>query len=92
MLRVILKREILHNLYSLRFLISLILVIAVFSAGALAFLPSHAAEVRNFEEVRRQALDGQDAPPRRIVQVELAAPPGRMYRMSRLMGVGTCRI
>lgn len=57
MLRVILKREILHNLYSLRFLISLILVIAVFSAGALAFLPRHAADIRNDEEVRRQALD-----------------------------------
>lgn len=55
MLRIILKREILHNLYSLRFLISLVLVIASFSAGALSFLPSHAAEVRNFEEVRRQA-------------------------------------
>lgn len=61
MLRIVLKREILHNLYSLRFLISLVLIIAAFSAGALSYLPSHAAEVRNDAEIRRQALDKMKA-------------------------------
>jgi ABC-type transport system involved in multi-copper enzyme maturation permease subunit len=55
-LRIVLKREILHNLYSLRFLISLAIVLAAFSAGALSYIPGHAGEVRNDGEVRRQEL------------------------------------
>jgi ABC-type transport system involved in multi-copper enzyme maturation permease subunit len=60
-LRTVLKREILHNLYSLRFLISLTLLVAVFAAGALSFARSHGSDVRNYEAVRRQFLDEMKA-------------------------------
>lgn len=41
MLQTILKREIQHNLYSLRFMISLALVLGVFVAGSLSFVRNH---------------------------------------------------
>jgi ABC-type transport system involved in multi-copper enzyme maturation permease subunit len=56
-LRTILKREILHNLYSLRFLVSLALLLFVFVAGSLSFVRSHASNVANHEQTRRQFLD-----------------------------------
>ncbi len=56
MLRTVLKREILHNLYSLRFLVSLALLMAVFIAGSLSFVRNHASDLRNHEENRRQFL------------------------------------
>ena len=57
MLKVVLKREILHNLYSLRFLISLALVIVVFAAGAVSFARSHAAAVGDHRQTRADDLD-----------------------------------
>jgi ABC-type transport system involved in multi-copper enzyme maturation permease subunit len=65
--RIVLKREILHNLYSLRFLMSLALVLAVFSAGALSFVRSAAASLEKYRETQGQFLEtmrglaGQDA-------------------------------
>lgn len=57
MFRTVLKREVLHNLYSLRFLISLTLVIAVFAAGAVSFVRSHAADLEKYREIRGQYLE-----------------------------------
>lgn len=56
MFRIVLRREIQHNLYSLRFLISLVLVIAVFVAGAVAFARSQAAALERYREVRTTYL------------------------------------
>lgn len=57
MFRVVLKREILHNLYSLRFLISLGLVLAVFAAGAVSFVRSRAQDLEKFRETQNQYLE-----------------------------------
>ena len=57
MLKVVLKREILHNLYSLRFLISLALVIALFVAGALSFVKGQAANFEDYRETQGQFLE-----------------------------------
>jgi len=54
--RTVLKREILHNLYSLRFLISLALVIAAFAAGAASFVRSQAADLEEHREIQGQYL------------------------------------
>jgi ABC-type transport system involved in multi-copper enzyme maturation permease subunit len=56
-LKVVLKREILHNLYSLRFLISLALVVALFVAGAFSFVKGQAANLENYRETQRQFLE-----------------------------------
>jgi ABC-type transport system involved in multi-copper enzyme maturation permease subunit len=67
MFRVVLKRELLHNLYSLRFLMSLALVLAVFAAGAASFVGSSAASLEKYRETQGQFLEtmrgraGQDA-------------------------------
>ncbi len=67
MFRVIVKRELLHNLYSLRFLISLALVLAVFAAGAASFVGSSAASLAKYRETQGRFLEtmrglaGQDA-------------------------------
>ena len=67
MFRVVVKRELLHNLYSLRFLISLALVIAVFAAGAASFVGSSTANLAKYRETQSQFLEtmrglaGQDA-------------------------------
>lgn len=57
MFRVVLKRELLHNLYSLRFLISLIIVLAVFAAGAVSFVRSQAHDLENYRETQNQYLE-----------------------------------
>lgn len=57
MFRIVLRREIQHNLYSLRFLISLALVVAVFAAGAVSFARSQAAALERYREVRTTYLD-----------------------------------
>ncbi len=57
MFRTILKREILHNLYSLRFLISLALVVIVFAAGAASFVRSQAQDLEKYRETRGQYLE-----------------------------------
>jgi len=55
--RVIVKRELLHNLYSLRFLISLALVIAVFSAGAVSFVRVAATSLEKHRQTQGQFLE-----------------------------------
>src|SRR5512135_1467366 len=57
MFRVVLKREIQHNLYSLRFLVSLGLVLAVFAAGAVSFVRSRAQDLEKFRETQNQYLE-----------------------------------
>lgn len=57
MFRVVLRRELLHNLYSLRFLISLILVLAVFAAGAVSFVRSQAQDLEKYRETQNQYLE-----------------------------------
>jgi ABC-type transport system involved in multi-copper enzyme maturation permease subunit len=55
--RTILRRELLHNLYSLRFLMSLALLTAVFAAGAVSFVRSQAAALDKYRETRGQYLE-----------------------------------
>jgi ABC-type transport system involved in multi-copper enzyme maturation permease subunit len=55
--RTVLRRELLHNLYSLRFLISLALLLAVFAAGAVSFVRSQAAGLEKYRETRGQYLE-----------------------------------
>jgi ABC-type transport system involved in multi-copper enzyme maturation permease subunit len=57
MFRVVLKRELLHNLYSVRFLISLVLVLAVFAAGAVSFVRSQAQDLEKYRETQDQYLE-----------------------------------
>jgi ABC-type transport system involved in multi-copper enzyme maturation permease subunit len=55
--RTILKRELLHNLYSLRFLISLGLLLAVFAAGAVSFVRSQADALEKYRATRSEYLE-----------------------------------
>jgi ABC-type transport system involved in multi-copper enzyme maturation permease subunit len=57
MLRAVLKRELLHNLYSLRFLISLALLLGVFIAGSLSFVKGHVLSLEKYRETRAQFLE-----------------------------------
>jgi ABC-type transport system involved in multi-copper enzyme maturation permease subunit len=57
MFRVIVKRELLHNLYSLRFLISLALVLVVFAAGAISSVRVTAASLEKYRQTQGQFLE-----------------------------------
>jgi ABC-type transport system involved in multi-copper enzyme maturation permease subunit len=57
MLRFILKREVMHNLYSLRFAVSLALILAVFIAGSVSFVRNHEAALEKYRETRAGFLD-----------------------------------
>jgi ABC-type transport system involved in multi-copper enzyme maturation permease subunit len=57
MLRAVLKRELLHNLYSLRFLISLVVLLGVFIAGSLSFVKGHALNLEKYRETQAQFLE-----------------------------------
>ena len=61
MLRTVLKRELLHNLYSLRFLISLGLLAAVFVAGSFSFVRGHALNLQKHRETQAQFLEKMKA-------------------------------
>jgi ABC-type transport system involved in multi-copper enzyme maturation permease subunit len=50
--KAVLKREVQHNLYSLRFALSLAMVLAVFIAGSLSFVRHHAADLGKYQEAR----------------------------------------
>ncbi len=54
MLRTILKQETLHNLYSLRFQVSLVLVAAIFVVGSVSFVKSHESSLEKYREVQNQ--------------------------------------
>jgi ABC-type transport system involved in multi-copper enzyme maturation permease subunit len=55
--RIVLKRELLHNLYSLRFLISLGLLLAVFAAGAVSFVRSQADALEKYRATRSEYME-----------------------------------
>lgn len=57
MLRTILKREILDNLYSLRFQVSLVLVLTIFIVGSVSFVKSHEAGLKKYQEVQAQFVE-----------------------------------
>jgi ABC-type transport system involved in multi-copper enzyme maturation permease subunit len=54
--KTILKREILHNVYSLRFILSLVLILAVFIAHSLSFVRSHESALDKYRESRGLAV------------------------------------
>ncbi len=54
MLKTILKREIQHNLYSLRFILSLVLVLGVFVAGTFSFTQGHLSALANYRQAETQ--------------------------------------
>jgi ABC-type transport system involved in multi-copper enzyme maturation permease subunit len=58
MLRTVLKRELLHNLYSLRFLISLVLLIGMFVAGSYSFVQGRALSLEKYREAQAQFEEG----------------------------------
>ncbi len=60
MWKAVLKREIQHNLYSLRFFLSLVLILAVFIVGALSFVRNHAAGLERYREARSLALKAME--------------------------------
>jgi len=57
MLKTILKREIQHNLYSLRFQVSIVLVLSLFIAGSISFVKSHEAGLARHGEAQSQYRD-----------------------------------
>ena len=57
MLKTILKRELLHNLYSLRFLISLVLLLGVFVAGSFSFIKGRSEALKKYQETQGQFLE-----------------------------------
>lgn len=61
MLKTVLKRELLHNLYSLRFLISLVLLVSVFVAGSFSFAKGHALSLEKYRETQAQFMEAMKA-------------------------------
>jgi len=55
MWKTVFRREVQHNIYSLRFALSLALVLAVFVAGSLSFVRHHAADLDKYRESRELA-------------------------------------
>ncbi len=56
MWKAVLKREIQHNLYSLRFALSLAMILAVFIAGSLSFVRHHRADLERYRQSRDLAV------------------------------------
>lgn len=54
MLKTIFKREIQHNFYSLRFILSLVLVLGIFMAGAFSFSLNHRITLANYRQAEAQ--------------------------------------
>jgi ABC-type transport system involved in multi-copper enzyme maturation permease subunit len=59
-LKTVLKREILHNLYSLRFALSLALVLAVFIAHSFSFVRSQAVSLEKYREASSLAMKAME--------------------------------
>jgi ABC-type transport system involved in multi-copper enzyme maturation permease subunit len=57
MLKTVMKRELLHNLYSLRFLVSLALLIGVFLAGSFSFVKAYDSNLNKYRETQAQFLE-----------------------------------
>jgi len=58
MLKTVFKREILHNLYSLRFLLSLALVLGVFAAGSFSFIGGRAVALEKYRQTMAAFTEG----------------------------------
>lgn len=56
MLKTVIKREIQHNLYSLRFQISLVAVLAIFIVGSISFLKGFSSELKKHSDYQSQYL------------------------------------
>lgn len=56
MWKTILRREVQHNIYSLRFALSLAMILAVFIAASLSFVRRHASDLEKYREARDLAL------------------------------------
>ncbi len=56
MLKTVIKREIQHNLYSLRFQISLVAVLAIFIVGSISFLKGFESELKKYSDYQSQYL------------------------------------
>jgi ABC-type transport system involved in multi-copper enzyme maturation permease subunit len=54
--KAVLKREVQHNLNSLRFALSLAMILAVFIAGSLSYVRHHAADLDKYRQARDFAL------------------------------------
>jgi len=63
-LKTILKKEILHNLYSLRFLISLVLLTGVFVAGSFSFVRGRALNLEKYRGDSKQVCGTDEIPSR----------------------------
>lgn len=57
MLKTIIKREIQHNLYSLRFQISVLVVVAIFIVGTLSFLKGYKSELKKYSDYQSQYIE-----------------------------------
>jgi len=55
--RTIVKREIQHNLYSLRFQISLVAVLAIFIVGSISFIKGFSSELKKYSDYQSQYLE-----------------------------------
>ncbi len=56
MLRIIVKREIQHNLYSLRFQISVLAVLTIFIVGTISFIKGFSSELKKYSDYQSQYL------------------------------------
>ncbi len=57
MFKTIFKREMQHNLYSLRFQISLVVTIVIFIIGTLSFLKSYESHVKNYSDYQSKNIE-----------------------------------
>ena len=57
MLKTIIKRELQQNVYSLRFQISLIIVLCIFVLGTLSFIESYQASLQKYSEFHGNYLE-----------------------------------
>lgn len=56
MWKTVFKREVQHNVYSLRFALALAMILAVFIAGSLSFVRHHKADLDKYREARDLAV------------------------------------
>ena len=57
MFKTIFQREMQHNLYSLRFQISLVVTVGIFIIGTLSFLKSYGTQVKNYSDYQTEYLE-----------------------------------
>jgi len=72
--KTVFRREILHNIYSLRFVLSLVLVLIVFVAGSLSFVRHHAVDLGKYREARDLAARSLETDAQRNATVMAVTP------------------